>query len=226
MRNVFTPAQGLALALLPALLVALLPGTPASAATYDITQSGLSFSPSALTIAAGDTVTWQWTTGVHTVTNGANLSDPAAATLFDAPLTSAAPTFTFVFTEVGVVPYFCRPHLGLGMTGTITVEAASSVDDTPLAARPILLANVPNPFNPRTEIAFELPASGPVRLAIHDLAGRLVRTIIDGDHLAAGSHRRDWNGHDDAGRIVAAGVYLYVLETGNTRTTRTMTLVK
>ncbi|HPF70394.1 MAG TPA: FlgD immunoglobulin-like domain containing protein, partial [Candidatus Krumholzibacteria bacterium] len=68
----------------------------------------------------------------------------------------------------------------------------------------------PNPFNPRTTLAFTLPASGPVTVGIHDVRGRLLRRLQAGT-LAAGPQRLVWDGCDDAGRAAASGVYLAVV---------------
>ena len=65
----------------------------------------------------------------------------------------------------------------------------------------------PNPFNPRVELAYELAAAGPTRLAVYDLRGARIALLQDGP-LAAGPHRWAWNGRDEAGNRVAAGVYL------------------
>ncbi len=89
-----------------------------------------------------------------------------------------------------------------------------------------LLPAVPNPFNPRTTIRFELPGPSAVDLKVYDAAGRLVRSLIDGVELAAGRHETAWNGQDDAGRLVAAGVYFCRLETPADRRIRRMSLVK
>lgn len=65
----------------------------------------------------------------------------------------------------------------------------------------------PNPFNPATEIAFDLERSGPVRVTVHDVRGRLVKVLADGPY-AAGSHRLRWEGTDAADVALASGVYL------------------
>lgn len=67
--------------------------------------------------------------------------------------------------------------------------------------------NRPNPFNPTTMIRFDVPAgAGVMSVKIYDVAGRLVRTLVDG---AEPSGRRliEWNGRDDGGSRVASGVY-------------------
>lgn len=89
-----------------------------------------------------------------------------------------------------------------------------------------LTAAYPNPFNPSTTLGFSLPASRTVSLQIFDLAGRLVRNIIDDDVLPAGVHQRRWNGQDEQGRLVSSGVYLYRLQAGGFVQTRQMLLLK
>jgi hypothetical protein len=79
---------------------------------------------------------------------------------------------------------------------------------TPL--RPALHQNSPNPFNPVTSIAYDLPARGRVTLRIYDVSGKVVRDLVDAE-LPAGSHTASWNGLDDAGRRIASGIYLYRL---------------
>ena len=78
--------------------------------------------------------------------------------------------------------------------------------------------NAPNPFNSFTIINFSLPRRSAVNLAIFNLAGQKVATIVRGEHLE-GSHAVGWDGRDDDGRSLASGVYLYRLEgdDGNTR---------
>jgi hypothetical protein len=80
------------------------------------------------------------------------------------------------------------------------------------AVRPQLLQNVPNPFNPSTQIGFVLPRPSAVRLDIFDLAGRQVRRLFAGS-LEAGRWLLPWDGRDDAGGRVASGVYVYQLTT-------------
>ncbi|MEZ4387824.1 MAG: plastocyanin/azurin family copper-binding protein [Candidatus Krumholzibacteriia bacterium] len=114
--------------LLSALLIAL--AGSALAADVNVTQTGFTFDPADVTIQAGDTVIWSWSTGAHTVTSGVDLGDPDAGDLFDATLDSANPTFSFTFNDAGVFPYFCRPHVSLGMTGTIRVEGSVAAEAT------------------------------------------------------------------------------------------------
>lgn len=85
--------------------------------------------------------------------------------------------------------------------------------------------NVPNPFNPSTEIRFMLSNSGRARLGVYDFAGRLVKALID-ENLPIGPHSVVWNGQDHHGHNVPAGVYLYRLEAGGRVVSRKLLLLK
>jgi hypothetical protein len=74
-----------------------------------------------------------------------------------------------------------------------------------------LLPNYPNPFNPTTTIAFDLPFDKSVKLEIYNILGRLVKTLYDGQ-ARAGRHAFVWSGDNEEGQTVAAGIYLYRLE--------------
>jgi len=89
-----------------------------------------------------------------------------------------------------------------------------------------LLPNRPNPFNPRTELGFEIDASARIDLRIFDLRGRLVRTL-DAGRLEAGAHRLSWDGTDAHGREVTSGVYIVGLRADSvTLDQRKITLVR
>ncbi len=101
----------------------------------------------------------------------------------------------------------------------------SDVPGGDLAHRVRLRQNVPNPFNPSTEISFELTEGGAVALRIFDVSGRLVKTLLEG-HRPTGGHTLTWRGDDDNGRAVGSGMYIYRLDSGGEIQTRTMTLVR
>ncbi len=99
------------------------------------------------------------------------------------------------------------------------------VDDLPPASVLKLEQNLPNPFNPRTEIRFTTSREGPVALTIFDLAGRAVRSLAR-QTLPAGDHAVAWDGTDGAGTRLPSGMYLYRLEADGRQLTRKMMLVK
>jgi len=89
----------------------------------------------------------------------------------------------------------------------------------------LLYPSRPNPFHRETEISFELKAEAHVSLRIYDAAGRLVRTLENG-RLAPDLHVRGWDGLDDEGTRVGAGVYFYSLDTGSEIRTQKMVLTR
>jgi len=115
-----------------------------------------------------------------------------------------------------------RPQLVIsasaGVPPSVSVEPvrefASSIADVSLKSsgpgvpREWALRRIyPNPLNARTSIRLEVPRSGTVNLAIFDVMGRAVRTLVDGE-LPAGVHEVSWDGHNDSGARVSSGVYL------------------
>ena len=94
--------------------------------------------------------------------------------------------------------------------------------------RPKTLAlnqNYPNPFNPETNIRYALPKAGPVRLAVYNIQGQEVITLVNGVQ-SPGTYEVLWNGRNAVGQQVASGVYLYRLTTSESRVSKRMTLLK
>ncbi len=88
-----------------------------------------------------------------------------------------------------------------------------------------LAQNHPNPFNPVTEIEYQIPTDGRVRLEIFNMLGQSVTVLVD-EPQAAGVYTIPWNGTDAGGNAVASGVYLYRLTANAYSATRKMMLVK
>lgn len=88
-----------------------------------------------------------------------------------------------------------------------------------------LHANYPNPFNSQTTIRFVLPESRPVRLAIYDVSGRLVKTLAKGS-CNAGEHSVVWDGLNEMGEVISSGVYFYCITAGDWSATRRLVMVK
>ena len=102
----------------------------------------------------------------------------------------------------------------------------TGVDDGTLLPETISLhQNYPNPFNPSTTISYDLRQQSPVTLAVYDLLGNRVTTLVQKAH-DSGAHTSLWDGTDDSGRQVSAGVYLYRIEAGTFSQTRKMQLLK
>jgi hypothetical protein len=110
----------------------------------------------------------------------------------------------------------------------LVVDAPLSVAGTQareLPSRFALHPNRPNPFNPTTTIAYDLPRASRVRLAIYDVRGREVRTLLDANQ-PAGSHQVRWDGRDARGVPAASGVYFYRLSATGFVQTKKMVLLK
>jgi len=126
---------------------------------------------------------------------------------------------------------------GSGGTGTLNSWALYDISDfdchTTVAAlentlptRFHLAQNVPNPFNPTTEIHFSVPAdAGLVTLDIFDVRGLKVRSL-ERSNLEAGTYSRVWNGRDETGSPVSSGVYFYRLSGNNFSQTSKMVMVQ
>ncbi len=89
-----------------------------------------------------------------------------------------------------------------------------------------LLSCFPNPFNPRTTIAFELTKEATVQLRIYDMAGRLVDVLVDGERLTAGRHERACEGKKRGGARLASGIYFCRIEVENQTDARRLLLLK
>jgi beta-glucanase (GH16 family) len=99
-------------------------------------------------------------------------------------------------------------------------------DVTPaFGTREALQQNVPNPFNPRTAITFEMFEGGWAELGVYDVAGRWLRNLVH-EHRSAGSHLVEWDGRDAGGHPVASGVYYYSLRTAQGHWMKRMTLLR
>jgi len=120
--------------------------------------------------------------------------------------------------SAGVRSGFWHPAAGVSAVGDELQDLGS--------LKPGLEGNVPNPFNPMTEIRFVAgPRPVTVRLKVYDVSGRLVRTLHDGVH-PAGHGKVVWNGRDERGGEVPSGLYFARLEIGGQRFTRKMMLVR
>jgi hypothetical protein len=110
--------------------------------------------------------------------------------------------------------------------GFAILEANLSVDEkTEIPVKFALHPAYPNPFNPMTNIRYDLPQASYVDLRIFDLNGREVRTLAKGfDH--AGTKTVIWDAKDNHGQSVSAGVYIYRLESSGLVQSQKLILLK
>jgi hypothetical protein len=119
------------------------------------------------------------------------------------------------------------PHRTIG--AEIQIDCPTSADgDNEGSQKPSNYAlgqNYPNPYNPVTQITYQLPQPGVVSLKIYNVQGQLVRTLVN-EYKPAGAHSISWNGRSDLGMEVSSGIYLYRIQAGNFTETKRMILLK
>lgn len=113
--------------------------------------------------------------------------------------------------------------VGSGLIPLDTVQIAYRQN---VPAGQFILTSKPNPFNPSTTISFVLTEAASATLRIYDVSGHLVRTLLNGGLESQGLREVVWNGQNEAGRVVAAGVYFCKLDVGGYSEVQRMTLVK
>ncbi len=101
----------------------------------------------------------------------------------------------------------------------------SSIEENIHTKKYWLYQNYPNPFNPTTVIPFKIDRRTKVSLKIYDNQGRFIRSLLD-NTFHAGEHTVSWNGLNNQGETVSAGVYFYSLETEDFTATRKMIILR
>ncbi|MBN2830251.1 MAG: choice-of-anchor J domain-containing protein, partial [Candidatus Cloacimonetes bacterium] len=104
--------------------------------------------------------------------------------------------------------------------GTVGLE-----ENLPNPSKTALLSNYPNPFNPETEIRFELNETSDVTIDVFNIKGQFVKRIAEGNYTVGG-HSIVWNGKDTQNKLVSSGVYFYKMQSGTYTKTRKMILMK
>jgi hypothetical protein len=106
-----------------------------------------------------------------------------------------------------------------------TVSRTNSSEVKVIPGAFALHQNFPNPFNPSTEIRFDLPEAGNVNLAIYNLMGQKIRTLSS-DNMTPGYHAIIWDGTNDIGSQVATGMYFYSIQSSEFQATKKMLFLK
>ena len=136
--------------------------------------------------------------------------------------------FRWVFENCRTTAYVQNFDTGeIQNAGTMFVSEGGTTTAAPgdVAAAALSLEAYPNPFNPSTRLRFVVPSAGLVSIRVHDLAGRVVRTLVDGSR-DAGRHEVVWQGRDDAGQPLASGVYLAQVRTNEGVSSQKLVLAK
>jgi hypothetical protein len=118
--------------------------------------------------------------------------------------------------------YDLASQSGLAHHTWTSASPTTSVPPLPPAQRPALAVS-PNPVKGLARVRFSLASAEQLDVAVFDMAGRRIRGLLSGT-LGAGEHELAWDGEDEAGHDVAAGVYLVRLTAGER--TNTLRLVR
>jgi flagellar hook assembly protein FlgD len=103
----------------------------------------------------------------------------------------------------------------LEFTILITDQDYSDADDT-VVQNTFSLQNFPNPFNPQTNISYNIPEEGNVELSVYNIKGQKVKTLVNETQIR-GEHTVVWNGTNKHNKRVASGVYFYKLEINDSK---------
>jgi hypothetical protein len=106
----------------------------------------------------------------------------------------------------------------------LMVPTSNEDENVPITVT-ALLGNYPNPFNPETTISYDIKDAGNVRLAVYNVKGQLVRSLVNTEQ-AAGRYRVIFDGRDDKGNPLSSGIYLYRFTAGRYSSTRKMMLME
>lgn len=161
------------------------------------------------------------------------LDDGRAAVIRNVRTGSGGVAILCGFDAAGLTSDSCRADLlhyafegCFGMATTGYVPSGPSTDAPVVAGIDYALAPAsPSPFRSATSIRYAVPARENVRLAVYNVAGQRVRTLVDGP-VEPGQHEVRWNGRTDDGGMVASGVYLYRFEAAGFTGTRKVTLLR
>ena len=156
-------------------------------------------------------------------------ADISAATMGRGLTLGGSGTVAELIFEVrgGADPEISLEDVTLRNVANKDLRPTTSAIDLPLVSTDVIPTNVflganrPNPFVGMTQMDFGLPTAAPVKLAIYDVSGRLVRTLINGE-LSAGEHSVQWDRTQADGAPVPGGLYFYRLETRTQVMTRKM----
>ena len=104
-------------------------------------------------------------------------------------------------------------------------QMSSDNDTSQFPGRFSLSQNFPNPFNPTTEIKYELPNKSLVNITIYDVVGRKIKSLVNQEQIS-GSYSLQWDATNSVGESIPAGMYIYTIQAGKYTSTKKMVLLK
>lgn len=132
-------------------------------------------------------------------------------------------TWYAVFNNANSISNYQRTEVTVSLYVDDEFSVVRAGEEIPSAYA--LFPNYPNPFNPTTQIRFDLPKNARVQLRIYNTLGQLVATLVD-EVRSAGSYAIKWDGKTSAGENVAAGLYICQLKAGSFVGVRKMVLIR
>ncbi len=135
--------------------------------------------------------------------------------------------FTDQLPDVGVYHYYVTALYGEFESPQSNIQSVvyTSTDEDLAPSETVLRQNYPNPFNPLTSIDFYLAESGLVELAVFNIKGQYIVSLVSGE-MSAGEKTIIWDGTNERGKEVPAGVYFYRLQTSDGLKSKRMLLLK
>ncbi len=145
--------------------------------------------------------------------------------IYSDPLFCSAEQFDYTLSQNS-------PCVGTGENGAnmgafgVGCEVLSNSENTSITPTSFVLhQSHPNPFNPTTQIKYDLPEDALVSINIYDLMGRSIKSLVNSNQ-SAGYRSIQWNATNNLGEPVSAGMYIYMIQAGEFRQTKKMVLLK
>ena len=128
------------------------------------------------------------------------------------------------YTRISITDLKLNDNDPIAMATDMTIHHVLGIDSQlPLTFE--LHQNYPNPFNPVTTLRYDLPEESFVNIRIYDITGRIVKNLVR-ENKKAGYHYARWNGNNNLGESVSAGMYIYIIQAGQFYSMKKMILLK
>lgn len=147
------------------------------------------------------------------------------------PVGESRPSSYPIYTEPVPVStdgtFYCKgERYGYKSSRWVKMDIVMGVKTNTVKDFKLSISNYPNPFNPSTTITFQLPKDDDVALAIYNVMGEKVRTLVHESFQQRGNHSVIWDGKTDSGRKVNSGTYFCKLISGNQFITTKILMIK
>ncbi|KAA3608460.1 MAG: T9SS C-terminal target domain-containing protein [Calditrichaeota bacterium] len=139
--------------------------------------------------------------------------------------TSSETRYEFVDYSVQSGDVYSYQLESVSFSGVVKVEEVVEIE-VPIPDKFVLFNNYPNPFNPVTNLKFQLPQQSKVSLTVYDITGKVVKTILNSSVYDVGQHVVSWDGTNLNGTKVSSGMYVYRFSAGKYSKIGRMILVK